>query len=511
MKKLTFLLSVLIIVGPFPNPVFAQPEQRYTQSLFQSIQTSDNQIYATSQMLSSPYAGESVTYQADQTIDIFQPYDDSLNLRPVLICAHGGGFITGTKEHDDMIAFCDSFARKGYVTVSIDYRQGMNVLSNVSAERAVYRGLQDGRAAIRYIKENAALLRIDTNNVYFLGSSAGAFIVFQNIYMNKESERPASSYQISNFPPTLDNGPDLGALDEIQNSFKHGSNPKAVIALWGAVKDTALIESSDADVPVFLIHGMADVIVPFDVGSPFSIPTFSPTCGSLPISERLKNLGKPAETYFVNGAGHEFYGVSNGNWSPAPNAYWDTVLIKVTDFLHRQHKPIAKFSTSIVDNTVKFNSMCEDCTSLFWDFGDGTTGDEINPEHTYLSDGSYKVILTGINEIQSWDTVSTYITVFNTIVNDQNNNLPNRFCLYQNYPNPFNPITTVKFDISEEGKYLIKIFNVLGEVVKVLTDKEYSAGRYNITFDASNLSSGIYFYQLAGNGKNFIKKMMLVK
>ena len=57
----------------------------------------------------------------------------------------------------------------------------MNPFSQVSAERSVYRGLQDGRAAVRYLKENANIINIDTNNVFMLGSSAGAFVTIHNI------------------------------------------------------------------------------------------------------------------------------------------------------------------------------------------------------------------------------------------------------------------------------------------------------------------------------------------
>jgi len=89
--------------------------------------------------------------------------------------------------------------------------------------------------------------------------------------------------------------------------------------------------------------------------------------------------------------------------------------------------------------------------------------------------------------------------------------VPTEYKLYANYPNPFNPSTVIKFDIPKEGKYVIKVFNLLGEVVSVLADKEFAAGRYQVTFDASYLSSGIYFYQLQGNEKNLIKKMLLLK
>jgi hypothetical protein len=66
-------------------------------------------------------------------------------------------------------------------------------------------------------------------------------------------------------------------------------------------------------------------------------------------------------------------------------------------------------------------------------------------------------------------------------------------------------------NLLDDGKYAIRVHNIPGQMVIVLIDKKYAVGQYNITFDISNLSSGIYLYRLNGNGKNLIKKMLLVK
>ncbi|NOX65674.1 MAG: T9SS type A sorting domain-containing protein [Chlorobi bacterium] len=80
-----------------------------------------------------------------------------------------------------------------------------------------------------------------------------------------------------------------------------------------------------------------------------------------------------------------------------------------------------------------------------------------------------------------------------------------------NSPNPFNPTTTIHFDLAEESNVSLTIYNVIGEVVKKLVDQKMTAGKHKVSFDASQLSSGIYFYQL--NTSNFadVKKMMVVK
>ena len=85
------------------------------------------------------------------------------------------------------------------------------------------------------------------------------------------------------------------------------------------------------------------------------------------------------------------------------------------------------------------------------------------------------------------------------------------YTLSQNYPNPFNPSTTVKCNIAVEGKYQLKIYNVLGEEVAILNNGVLSRGEHSFTFNAVNLPSGVYIYRLTGNNVNISKKMMLLK
>ena len=103
---------------------------------------------------------------------------------------------------------------------------------------------------------------------------------------------------------------------------------------------------------------------------------------------------------------------------------------------------------------------------------------------------------------------------FSTMIlsKDENNGIPGEFRLMQNYPNPFNPSTEIVYQIAESGQIRLTVFDVLGREVAVLVNTKQAAGLYSATFDASGLSSGIYFYQLK-SGNTFIetKKMMLLK
>ncbi|KAB2846970.1 MAG: choice-of-anchor A family protein [Melioribacteraceae bacterium] len=146
------------------------------------------------------------------------------------------------------------------------------------------------------------------------------------------------------------------------------------------------------------------------------------------------------------------------------------------------------YSTS--DNGLSWNS--------FGMAGYGVSSLMVNPASTTLyagtSEGAIFKVLPG--EVTSTDGVSE---------------LPTEFKLNQNYPNPFNPSTTIEFSIKDAGNYSIKIFNILGEQVANIGNKQYAPGNYSVTFDAGLLSSGMYIYQLSGNNVNITKKMMLMK
>ncbi len=93
----------------------------------------------------------------------------------------------------------------------------------------------------------------------------------------------------------------------------------------------------------------------------------------------------------------------------------------------------------------------------------------------------------------------------------EKNAAPVSFSLSQNYPNPFNPTTRIQFAIPEQGLYTLKVYNTLGQEVAELVNGELTAGFYNHTFNASNLASGLYVYNLKGNNVNISKKMILIK
>jgi len=88
---------------------------------------------------------------------------------------------------------------------------------------------------------------------------------------------------------------------------------------------------------------------------------------------------------------------------------------------------------------------------------------------------------------------------------------PTTFALYQNYPNPFNPSTIIRFSMPVNGNVVLNVFNTLGEKVASLLNGQMEAGYHEVSFDAKNLPSGLYFYEIKAGDFSSIKKMILIK
>ncbi len=101
--------------------------------------------------------------------------------------------------------------------------------------------------------------------------------------------------------------------------------------------------------------------------------------------------------------------------------------------------------------------------------------------------------------------------MFDQIVSVENEEIPIEYALHQNYPNPFNPSTSIQFSISQTSFVTLEVFNALGEKASVLVSEELGVGTYNYDWNAENLPSGIYFYQLQTPNFTQTKKMILLK
>jgi photosystem II stability/assembly factor-like uncharacterized protein len=128
--------------------------------------------------------------------------------------------------------------------------------------------------------------------------------------------------------------------------------------------------------------------------------------------------------------------------------------------------------------------------------------------------GVHTLIINGGNLFAGCDTSGIWcrpLSQMITAVDDNESNLPNIFSLSQNYPNPFNPSTVIKYSLPAESFVTIKLYDLLGREIKTLVNEDKTAGSYSYTFNASDLSSGIYFYRMEAGNFTQSHKLVLLK
>lgn len=143
---------------------------------------------------------------------------------------------------------------------------------------------------------------------------------------------------------------------------------------------------------------------------------------------------------------------------------------------------------------------------------------QISANTTSYSDATAQAGVQYQYRVQAYNgsTTSGFSNVVNaeiaaTGVGEINNVIPDSYNLSQNYPNPFNPSTQIQFSIPSQEFVSLKVFNALGKEVAELVNRNLAAGNYSVDFNASKLSSGIYFYTITTNKFSSTKKMILIK
>ena len=136
-----------------------------------------------------------------------------------------------------------------------------------------------------------------------------------------------------------------------------------------------------------------------------------------------------------------------------------------------------------------------------------------NGTSTQLHDYSYtdRNVFTGKYNYRLKQTDYNGNFEYHNLTSEINVGTPNSFSLKQNYPNPFNPTTKIDFDIAVDGNVKLTLYNSSGKEVGTLVNDFRTAGYHTVTFDARNISSGIYYYKLESNGVSKVMKMTLLK
>jgi len=143
--------------------------------------------------------------------------------------------------------------------------------------------------------------------------------------------------------------------------------------------------------------------------------------------------------------------------------------------------------------------------------GHGTT---LTPHsYSYTDTDPYEgVAYYRLKQIDLDNTVHLYEGIrVDPITGVEDQSLPRHYALRQNHPNPFNPSTVIRYSLQEEGYVSLRVFNILGETVGSLVQERQGAGEYSVTFDATGLGSGVYYYRLESGTFVASKKMVLLK
>ena len=240
------------------------------------------------------------------SMDIYQSYQDNGIDRPVMILAFGGSFISGSRKSEDMVHFATEFAKKGYVTAAIDYRlaSAFDLLQEEELVKEVFRAVQDGKAAIRFFRRDAAesnTYRVNPNAIFVGGTSAGAILGINLTYADRLEKLPM---QWQNWLNELE-----GGLEGESGNPGYCSKPDGVFSFAGAVGDTAWIDPDD--VPIYSTHSTGDETVLYGYGKPLGGAAPVSLYGSGLIHERMDNLGTHNRLDTYNDNAHPPFNVSD--------------------------------------------------------------------------------------------------------------------------------------------------------------------------------------------------------
>lgn len=319
MKKLVLSFASVLLLNGF---MFAQCGQRYHDKIFLDSVVSNVQYGSNVNRLNN---------NENLLLDVYLPKGDVLTERPLVIIAHGGNFLGGSKTGADVLPISKDLAQMGYVTSSINYRVGMTNFplpgpDSTDATEAVMRAVQDARAAVRFFRksyENGNPYGIDTSQIFFAGVSAGGFMALHLAYLDQTNEFPSYVDTVNQYGLS-------GGINGNSGNPGYSSKVHAVVNICGALGDTAWIDAGDE--PVLNFHGTLDDVVPFgsDVIQLLGIYPLLGVDGSASVDVRADQVGITNCFEIYEGEGHTPH-VSGASANYLD--YYDTTLNITRNFL----------------------------------------------------------------------------------------------------------------------------------------------------------------------------------
>ncbi|MGZ3866517.1 MAG: T9SS type A sorting domain-containing protein [Bacteroidia bacterium] len=316
MKKIYIALLGVITSITAINAQTACNNGRYATDVYTNITTTSAIAYGSN----TTWSGSAQSL----TLDFYQPTADTCQARPLIIWAHGGSFIGGSSTDADVVSLSQHFAKKGFACASINYRVGFYPFDSANAVKAVVRAVQDMKAAIRFFykdRRTTNTYKIDTNNIFIGGSSAGAITALHTEYLDRDCEiyPYLNASQIST----------LGGLEGNSGNPGYPHRVKGVINLCGALAMYGWLEAGNT--PFCSMHGTVDGTVKYNRGIVNPGTPLMYLDGSRMLFDQAQAKGVQNNFYTWLGADHVPY--VQGGTSTTQAAYMDTTVNFVRDYL----------------------------------------------------------------------------------------------------------------------------------------------------------------------------------
>ncbi|MBU0557986.1 MAG: T9SS type A sorting domain-containing protein [Bacteroidetes bacterium] len=197
--------------------------------------------------------------------------------------------------------------------------------------------------------------------------------------------------------------------------------------------------------------------------------------------------------------------------------FWSNALVTLTNnnprliwgphptFQATNYKVYRAISITPLAHPEIYASLIATLSSTTYEYTDGDISLSTNGEYVYYFVKAYNGSYSGAT-----NTVLVRGSLYKENISSEDGQKL-IFNLNQNYPNPFNPATEISFSVAENSLVILKIYDVLGNEITELVNDIKEPGNYSVSFDASKLSSGLYYYTLRVNGHSLTKKMLLAK
>jgi hypothetical protein len=536
MKKITLSFSILLSVLCASNN-FAQ-DTRYIDPIFDDVEETFNIVYGANKSvaLGENYpvtTGDSAVIGYDTTtspptatyfnmpnleLDIIEPAGDTETERPLIIYLHTGTFApiiinenpTGSRTYDVATQmFCAEYALRGYVVANTDYRFGWDPALPTEAERgaslmkAAYRGIQDVKAAIRFLRkdyENGNTYGIDTSRIIICGQGTGGWIATCLNSVDKLAELQLPKFLDSNAVPLIDTsvvgdwfGYGGNPAYNIENHVGYSSDHDMILNMGGAIGDLSWLEAGDK--PMAAVHGNLDAIARFTTGN-LSVQgnnIVTTISGSHDVVKKANSLGNNA----MIGNLFDPYTVA----AKAASAS----LVNTTDFS-------GVTITESVDNLFPFNTG-NPGEGAPWDYWDSSTVVLIAQGLGLPASAGSAAHVNGLttNPNMSIQKAAAYIDstlgffcprIVNTLMLPGNTSgISSNDVEFNTYPNPTTDF--ISFNSSNNISE-VSIFDNSGKLVR-----RFNPNQFTITVDLSDLPRGIYISEVKTTNKIHSEKIIL--